>query len=144
MQTNTPEIAELHRYYCELYGTDSREFPLTMSRIWAWDAWLGQGHTKEDLELVMNRIKAGVEKKTRFPGALRFHNLIENHASFSEELSEAKAFQRNRPPPQTVKDRYVTKPLGTAKPVAQVIAQSKDISELVRKAHEACEKGGVA
>lgn len=144
MQTNTPEIAELHRYYCELYGTNSREFPLTMSRIWAWDAWMGQGHTKEELELVMNRIKAGVQNKTRFPGALRFHNLIENHANFSEELSEAKAFQRNRPPPPSIKDRYVTKPVDTAKPVGQVMAGSQDISELVRKAHEAVEKGDAA
>lgn len=141
MQTNNPIIDQFHEAYSK--ATLFR-LPLNSDRRYWWEKLEARGVTLSDLKLVIRYLQFQIAKGERHDGCLRFSNLVGWSNRFDEELELAKAWERNRPPPRTVKDRYVTKPLDTSKSVSQVMAGSRDISELVRKAHEAVEKGDAA
>lgn len=134
MQRDTPRIEEAHRRYCELTGY---RLLLSIDRHYWWAQWLAKGFTDADLALVVRNIQKGIKTGNRHQGALKWSHLIQEPDRFEEELMEARASLRNTPPLPSVKDRWVQKPVDTARHVSKLMP---DISALVKAAHEACER----
>lgn len=135
MQTTNPLIYLMHSAYCEAINF---RIILTLERQRELEALIARGVTLEDFKLVLRWLNLKIAKGERNLGALRWSNLVWDAGRFEEELAMAKAEQRNRPASPSVKDKWVKKPLDTARPVAALLP---DISALVKAAHEACEKG---
>ena len=89
----TDQTQALHARYEALTGLS---LPWSMRWHFAWEQWLVHGYTEVDLELVVAYIKRGIKARRRYPGALRFKNLIENYDNFAEELGMARADARAR------------------------------------------------
>lgn len=92
MTDETPRINAMHKLYSDLSGLPVQ---LTMSRIWAWQAWLTHGWNEADLRLVI----AHLHKRT--PSApvwakmnLMFTKFIADPVNFEELLQEARAIAR--------------------------------------------------
>lgn len=93
------EIQQLHELYRELTGLVIR---LDMARERDWFEWRKRGFGKAELALVVRHIKAGIRTGKRYPGALKFSNLIGMPDRFEEDLAQARAEGRKvaaRPSP---------------------------------------------
>lgn len=137
MQTTNPLVWKMHGAYCE---TVNFRITPTLERQRELEALISRGVTLKDFKLVLHSLGLKIDKGERNQGALRWSNLIWDASRFEEELAMAKAEQRNRPTPPSIKDKWVQKPLDTAKPVSALLP---DISQLVKAAHEACERNGL-
>lgn len=93
MKDITPQASKLMDIYNAVTGYN---LPLTMQRIFSWDAWMAKGYTGDDLCLVIRHIQFGIRKGTRQEGGLRFSNLIQDTERFGEELGMARAETRQR------------------------------------------------
>lgn len=90
-------IKHLHDEYARLTGL---VVPLTLPRIYAWEAWIASKHTAADLALVVGHLRTKIHDRGRLMGALSFHRLIEMLDWFDEDLAEARALaRRHRVPP---------------------------------------------
>lgn len=134
METETPKIEALHQLYCDLVGY---RLGLSLERHYWWSHWIGRSFVADDLRLVIQHIQKGIKNGSRHAGALKWSNLIRDVDHFEEELQEARAFQRNVPPKPMIKDKWLPKSPDTARHVSEIMP---DISELVKAAHEACER----
>lgn len=134
MQTTSTVVYQMHSAYCQAVDF---KLTLTLERQRELEALIARGVTLDDFKLVLRSLNLRIAKGERNPGALRWSNLIWSTDRFEEELQQAKAAQRNTPPKPTIKDKWVPKPLDTAKPVGAFLT---DISALVKAAHEACER----
>lgn len=95
MIDRTSLFQTLHRAYVAGSGLD---LPLTMPKIWAWDAWASKGFTECDLRLVISFIQRRIKENRRRSESLRFKNLIEDTERFYEDLAEARALARVKKP----------------------------------------------
>lgn len=87
------QIQELHRNYCSLTGIT---IPLTMQRIYQWEAWGVSGWTRDDLALVIRHLKEKIRRGQKTISCLRFGYLIGNTEWFGEDLGEAQAVAKNQ------------------------------------------------
>lgn len=85
-------IRALHKVYEDLSGLPVQ---LTLSRIFAWEAWLSHGWTEADLRLVMTHLK---NRRNSAPTwskmQMMFTKFIADPQNFEELLSEARALSR--------------------------------------------------
>lgn len=109
------QIKALHETYCRLTGLTIR---LSYDRHRAWFDFLQAGFSPDDLALVISYLKKGIAQNDRNPGALKFHNLVQQLDYFEEDLAMARKPERPRPAPeprqQTVGD--TTRQLDAAAP----------------------------
>lgn len=88
----TGKIGALHKVYEEVSGLPVQ---LTLSRIWAWEAWLAKGWTEADLRLVMGHLK---RRSSAAPVWAKMHMMFTKFVAdperFEELLSEARAIAR--------------------------------------------------
>jgi hypothetical protein len=84
-------IATLHHEYRHLTG---HQLTLDFHRERVWWDWCQRGHDIEELRMVVAYLKFMIKKGERFPGSLKFHNLIGNPDYFEEDLSTARAHAR--------------------------------------------------
>ena len=84
-------IKDLHSCYCRVSGM---EVPLTMQRMFTWEAWALPGHTIDDLRLVVEVLRRKIREGKNTLACLRFTNLIGDCERFQETLSEARAMSR--------------------------------------------------
>lgn len=110
MIDETPKATSIHSAYCRLAQAD---LTLTMDRLYYWNAWLSRGFTEADLRLVIRYLLHEVKAGRRFPGSLKWCNLIQNADRFEEDLALARGWERNNKPAPTDKDRV----LQAARPV---------------------------
>jgi len=117
------QILQLHRLYVEQTG---HAVSLGFDRERAWFDFLARGWTEDDLRLVIEKIKSGIRRGERRPGALKFRNLIVQLDYFDEDLAEARAAARvKRMDPARAAvlratGRSDAPPSGTAKAVSEV------------------------
>lgn len=91
-------IRDFHLLYQQL--TQS-ELTLDFCRIDMWRTFIGYRKppfTHDDLRLVVKRLNHQIKFQKRNPGSLKFRNIIGNPDYFEEDLSEARAALRPRPP----------------------------------------------
>lgn len=125
MTDNTKTYARLHAVYLLATGAD---VPLTMSRIFTWEAWCARGWESTDLILVVKHIKSRIKEGRRWPESFRFSNLIENTSRFEEDLSEARALNRipkvdhGKAEVLRATGRPLTDNQTTARPVGDIVA----------------------
>lgn len=93
-------IARLHAAY-EL--STGLQLPLNtaFAREYQWSLWLGAGFTESDLRLVCAHLRR--EYPRYAVKMMRFSRLVGDLESFSEWLAEARAMQKNTPPPRTTR-----------------------------------------
>lgn len=91
MKYNQDLVLSLHEVYQRISGLS---VPLTLGRIYQWELFLTQGHTKEDLVLTLGHLKRRLLKHEVSLGRMRFSTLIGNLDNFSEDLAEARAVAR--------------------------------------------------
>ena len=98
------EIEKLHSLYNGLTG-----FNLSMryDRERAWYEYLKAGFTTNDLQLVILHLKAGIKRKERHSGCLKFSNLCEHLPFFEEELELAKNSKLLTKPPPSEKQKVI-------------------------------------
>lgn len=92
------QIEALH----ELYVAQTRHaIFLNPDRERTWFEWLRfrqPPFTADDLRLVIEKLKRGIKDGSRNAGALKFRNLIGQPDYFEEDLAEARAQSRPKPP----------------------------------------------
>lgn len=89
----TPQLTYLHGVYCQL---SKRSMTMTTREMYGWQAWIAKGYKVEDLRLVIAFIQKRIKDGRRFPESLRFHNLIERHDRFADDLLDSRA-EANKP-----------------------------------------------
>jgi len=128
-------IQKLHSSFCASTGVTLRLGIGEYNRERAWHVYVQSGFTEHDLLLVINHLKREIREKRRFPGALRFSNLIERPELFEEELGLARALARR--PKETALDRVkalrerpVERPVThTAQPISHYIEQLRQAAQ---------------
>lgn len=123
-------IRKLHADYCALVG----ELPLTLDRIYWWGQWAKNGWGSAELVLVIRYLQAEVKKGKRFPGALRWSNLIQQSDNFAEELILARGALRNAPRQPSAKERVIAQARPEAFQQHDTSNTAKPIGEYVQKA----------
>ena len=68
--------------------------PFTMTKQYAWEAWLTHRWEAPELKLVIAHLKRKIARGQKWESALAFRNLIEDPEKFAEALSEAVAHSR--------------------------------------------------
>lgn len=106
MTDESKPIEALHAEYCRLTGMP---VALNMNRIYWWSIWRGRGNTIEDLRLVVEYLKNEMAQKPprRWPGALKFSNLIVNEDRWEEDLNLARCWKRAQKPKSDAKARVL-------------------------------------
>lgn len=131
----TTAIHEAHAAFCTATGQQLRLGIGEYSREIAWARFLSAGFTAADVLLVVTHLQRKIREGERRIGALRFSNLIEPLERFEEELSLAKAEQRNAKPAPTPRERVIQvfRPAvasentqSTARPVGDYIAALRE------------------
>lgn len=93
------QIPELHALYGQLTG---HVIAMNMDRERTWAEWLRYRRdtpfTADDLRAVITHLQAGIKAERRQPASLKFRNLIGQPDFFEEDLAEARAVKRPRPP----------------------------------------------
>lgn len=88
-------ITQLHESFNQLVPESA--VSLRMDRECAWARWLGyrpeQPFSGKDLEAVVRHLRLAIKMGHRYPGALRFSNLIGQPDYFEEDLALARAAQ---------------------------------------------------
>lgn len=107
MTDTETQINALMKRYNELTGFNLQHRGICNPRGPAWQRFMGAGLTIQDLETVIVWLKGQIRVGERRIGCLRFHNLIEDHHLFEEELGMAKAEKRNVKPAPTPKDNAI-------------------------------------
>lgn len=92
------QVSLCHSAYQKLTGFTLPIRSLLDMRRQAWQRLIAAGYTAADVELVILHLKSEIRAGRRFPGCLRFRNLVEDSEHFQEEVSMAKARNRKRPP----------------------------------------------
>jgi hypothetical protein len=93
--TEEQQIQSLHAAYVRLTGLP---LPLNMSRRFVWLAWMARGFTEQDLATLVSHYRKTVDKEPIRMRMLRFDRFIGDTQRFEEDLAEAKAMTRTRPP----------------------------------------------
>lgn len=85
------DIELLHAAYVRATGFS---LPLDMAREQMWWEVLRRGITPSDIELVVRRIRDGIRRQERNPGALKFRNFVGNADYLEEDVAEARSIAR--------------------------------------------------
>ena len=133
MTDETPAIRALHAIYESQTGLNN---PLTMDKIFAWQAFLATGHTAEDLRVVVSALKSKIRRGQKTIGCFRFRWFIGNLEYFAEDLAEARALARvPKPTPKQTFLTSICRPApgkDTAKPVRDILAENRALEELLK------------
>lgn len=133
MTDETPAIRALHAIYESQTGLNN---PLTMDKIFAWEAFRAAGHTAEDLRMVISALRAKIRRGQKTIGCFRFRWFIGNLEYFAEDLAEARALARvTKPTPKQTFLATVGRPApekDTAKPIRDILAENRALAELLR------------
>lgn len=133
----TAKLLNLHRIYCQETGL---QIGYRYDRERIWYEFVKAGFTQGDLILVIHHLKAGIKRRERHSGSLKFSNMIECLNYFEEDLAQARAHMRNNKP-QTNRENIIktfrpevgTAPQGqSCKPAKEVV--EKLIDDLKRAA----------
>ncbi len=124
MNIPNAKIAQLHACYERLTGI---QLPLNRAfqREYAWSAWMAHGWTVDDLSTTILYLRR--EFKDYWLKMVRFSRLVEDHASFEEWLSIARASQRNARPAPTERQRVLTASGRPQEPPKDKVVTPKDV-----------------
>lgn len=131
---NPEQVDWLHQCYTALTRL---EVPLSISRRFAWENFLEQGHGQPELELVVRFIKRRIKEGRRYPESLRFRNLIEFTENFAEDLSMARAEERSLKDRQDTPRKEIMRAANisidrqvqdTVRSAAQILAESEALA----------------
>jgi hypothetical protein len=109
MSTRTPDtnahIASLHAMWnC----ATQQSLPLILfdyQREWGYHQFIKAGFTEQDILTVVRYLQRKIKEGTRLEGALRWSNCIGDITRFAEDLSFARAEERNRKPAPAPRER---------------------------------------
>lgn len=93
MKTPASKFQDLHDIYCKL---SKMPIPLRFNREQSWHEFTRCGFTKADLEMVMNRLVALIERGERKIESLKFSNVVEQLDRFEEELYLGRAWAEGK------------------------------------------------
>lgn len=96
------KIQVCHDTFCQETGVKLRLGIGEYFREQTWARFIAAGFTDEDIRFVCRHLKAEVYKGKRFPGSMRFSNLIERLENFEEELQLAKGALIRKPKPTSL------------------------------------------
>lgn len=119
---NQSQIEHLHSSYCTLTGIS---IPLTMQRIYQWEAWGACGYSEKDLAAVVKLLKEKIRRQRKTISCLRFSCLIGNTEWFGEDLGEVQA--NNRGPVRCADRESVLKSTGRIEQVKDTVRSAADI-----------------
>lgn len=126
-------IRDLHNAYERLTGA---QLTLNWQRLDQWRVFMAYRQppfTCDELRIVVAHIRKGVSDNRRNMGALKFHNLIGQPDYFEEDLNEARAMARPKPPDTKAVTYHNTQRImpdantgNTAVPLADVIKAMRE------------------
>lgn len=127
MNLNQDQIQQLHQLYQQLTGLS---VPLTMGRIFTWEAWGSSGYTSEDLRVVVSFLRGKIKGGRKTIACLRFSTFIGNPDFFGEDLAEARAVGRHTPMPEAKEEVLratgrPTEPEPKCRSAAEILAAEK-------------------
>lgn len=91
---SSEDTRAIHEYFNEQVRIEGLEIPYTMSNHFAWETWLFNKFTKDDLALVIRYMRYRIRMGKREKESLLLRNLISNPDEFSENLSMARSWSR--------------------------------------------------
>ena len=103
----TPPPTQIQKLHSLYNGLTRFNLSMRYDRERSWYEFIRAGFTAEDLRLVITHLKAGIRRKERHSGCLKFSNLIEPLNFFEEERELARNSKALTKPAPNDKEKVI-------------------------------------